>query len=269
MSHYTVAVITRNKPTEEDIYEALAPFDENMEMDQYIYQTKEEIIKDARTRLNKIKENEYREYLEDPDSCKEKYNKGFIDYLENEFINEYEMSDEELHKQKISYYDDDQIDEDGNILSTYNPKSKWDWFEIGGRWSGEITLKSGENVDIAKIKDIEFGNNLDYEKIKKERPEIVKDYEDLISGKSNSFYKLEYLKEKYPDINSYIDEMYKFATFAILDADGNWNEPGEMGWFGCSSASGEDEANWNKNYYDILMKNAKEDYYLTVVDCHI
>lgn len=26
----------------------------------------------------------------------------------------------------------------GTYRSTYNPKSKWDWWEVGGRWSGEI-----------------------------------------------------------------------------------------------------------------------------------
>ena len=26
----------------------------------------------------------------------------------------------------------------GTVLSTYNPASKWDWYEIGGRWEGEL-----------------------------------------------------------------------------------------------------------------------------------
>ena len=47
-------------------------------------------------------------------------------------------------------------DWDGNVLvqhedgswheyTTYNPKSKWDWYQLGGRWSGYLKLKEGTN----------------------------------------------------------------------------------------------------------------------------
>lgn len=31
------------------------------------------------------------------------------------------------------------------IVNTYNPKSKWDWYEIGGRWTGYFKLKKGHH----------------------------------------------------------------------------------------------------------------------------
>ena len=37
-----------------------------------------------------------------------------------------------------------------------NPNAKWDWYSIGGRWSGSLLLKSGERSDAARIKDIFF-----------------------------------------------------------------------------------------------------------------
>lgn len=37
-----------------------------------------------------------------------------------------------------------------------NPNAKWDWFAIGGRWAGGITLKNGEGADIAQLKDIDL-----------------------------------------------------------------------------------------------------------------
>lgn len=40
--------------------------------------------------------------------------------------------------------------------SNYNPKSKWDWYEIGGRWSGFFTLKDGSKSDQAKKSEIDF-----------------------------------------------------------------------------------------------------------------
>ena len=38
--------------------------------------------------------------------------------------------------------------EDGSILSTYNPMSKWDWYEIGGRWRGGIP---GNEVKMSEV----------------------------------------------------------------------------------------------------------------------
>lgn len=46
------------------------------------------------------------------------------------------------------------LDAEGNVLSTYNPKSKWDWWEVGGRWDGYLTLKDGQNVNVAVIREL-------------------------------------------------------------------------------------------------------------------
>ena len=40
--------------------------------------------------------------------------------------------------------------------STYNPDSKWDWFDPMGRWSGFIKTKSGEFVNEAMFGEIDF-----------------------------------------------------------------------------------------------------------------
>ena len=47
MSHYTVAVISYTG-TEEEVTELLAPFDEGIEVEKYIYRTKAQIIEDGR-----------------------------------------------------------------------------------------------------------------------------------------------------------------------------------------------------------------------------
>jgi len=46
--------------------------------------------------------------------------------------------------------------------STYNPKSKWDWYVEGGRWDGEIIKKKGrkKNVNSALKRDIDFEKTL-------------------------------------------------------------------------------------------------------------
>lgn len=40
--------------------------------------------------------------------------------------------------------------------STYNPDSKWDWYDTMGRWSGFIKTKSGEFVNEAMFGEIDF-----------------------------------------------------------------------------------------------------------------
>lgn len=39
----------------------------------------------------------------------------------------------------------------GTYRSTYNPKSKWDWFNIGGRWSGEC---HEDGLNIFRVKEL-------------------------------------------------------------------------------------------------------------------
>lgn len=49
-----------------------------------------------------------------------------------------------------------QIDGVWQKVSTYNPDSKWDWYEIGGRWSGFFKKKS--NID-KRLIEIGFSRN--------------------------------------------------------------------------------------------------------------
>lgn len=45
-----------------------------------------------------------------------------------------------------------EIDENENLLSTYNPDSKWDWYSIGGRWNGFLHYKD-EELDFAETNE--------------------------------------------------------------------------------------------------------------------
>ena len=60
----------------------------------------------------------------------------------------------------------------------------------------------------------------------------------------------------------------KFRPYAFVDADGHWHEPGPMGWFGISDATDEDMAKYDAEWEEVL-KNHGEDWYCTVLDCHI
>lgn len=162
MSHFKVLVFTReNEGTVDDL---LAPFDENIEYEPYIEYTREQAIEKVRKDIEEYKNTIYAEYLADPQKYKEKYgnNLDHINYLKNEFPLKLKWSDNECYEDEKQWYDDEMIDEDGNLLSTYNPKSKWDWYSVGGRWDNELKLVSGELVNEAYVSEIDWRDNIPF-----------------------------------------------------------------------------------------------------------
>lgn len=255
MSHYTVAVLHSE---ERDITELLAPYDENLEVDPYIWRTKTEMIIDAKDKV--------KDYYKDPkwyddDEYHKEHIKPFLDA----------KTDEEFYDAERNYIDDREFDEDGNELSTYNPKSKWDWYSIGGRWAGILKLKSGVDseydwcVDSARIKDIDFS---------RDEETYAKAYDWWVNNidnepeEWNDLYKKEYYEKMYKDADDYANQCASFSTFAVVTPDGEWHEIGEMGWFGCSSETPEEARAWHDNYMN-LIHSVPDDYYMTIVDCHI
>ena len=58
-----------------------------------------------------------------------------------------------------SYFKNNQKDKNGNILSTYNPESKWDWWQLGGRFSESSAIKGEDEEDCvneAMAKEIDW-----------------------------------------------------------------------------------------------------------------
>lgn len=233
--HYTVAVFHRD---DQEIDELLAPYNEGISVAPYVEFTKQEAI--AYYRKHNSKEAEG-------------------------------LTDEECFQNMVSFYgyDEDRVDEDGNLYTTYNPDSKWDWYSIGGRWGGSLRLKSsGEEdwgCDSAKISDVDFtAGDESYQK--------CLDWwnEDVVGENIMSFYTREYLdqvKAAYKDGEEYASLNSMFHTYAYVTPNGVWHAPGEMGWFASSETPAEFRQ-WLIDYKEFL-ENADPDLYITMVDCHI
>jgi hypothetical protein len=126
MSHFSVMVVG------EDIDQVLAPFDENLKVTPYRKYMDRESIQRMAKNYDLIKEKD-------------------------------ELFPESRYKELLPHMEDwDRkegfLDEEGKLytFSTYNPKSKWDWYEAGGRWAGLLLSKSGEEVFSCKKKDIAY-----------------------------------------------------------------------------------------------------------------
>ena len=260
MSHYIVAVV--NKPGQ-SIEELLAPYDENMPVAPYLSRTKEEIIKDAKDRLNK--------YLQEYDSFKlaemeEKYPDLFA-----------AKTDEEFYKAECAYWDYDLFDDEGNLLTTYNPKSKWDWWVAGGRWANALPVKPGCSYtaqETACVKDINFGvDEAKYAKYKRFY-EVAVDGAPLAPGENPDDFQAvwppaSFLKERYKSADLYARINSTFTCFAVVTSDGEWYEKGQMGWWGISTETHEESNTWDLNFEEFLKAHSEPDDWVTIVDCHI
>jgi len=266
MSHYAVLVIHKE---DQDIEELLAPYSEHLEVEPYLKYTVDEAIA-------YIKEH----YVTYNDYLKEYTDRQLIDWFaENKGL---------LIKQ-------------GGLYSTYNPNSKWDWYQIGGRFGDGLEL-TDEGIDEAiksydhgwfgqasKEKQIEYVKYADSAPIKyikwfttisqEEKDElrcwweINVEGDELRNGEEKDkyfFWNPDWYKRRYGDVDTYIKLIQTTRFFAVLTPDGEWHEPSKMGWFACTDGEPEDELKWDLEFYDRFIKpNLDSDLICTIVDCHI
>ena len=269
MSHYTVLVI--NTKGNNDVDAQLAPFDENIEMPEY--------------ERGEVSEDDI---------------KAFVSYYVEKDSSLKGLSVEELYELKGDSWNSGrwEFNDDGTVveMSTYNPNSKWDWYQIGGRWAGSLILKpeaekksepnfswgwseeqklkvlSQPRVDQAKKKDVEFIDPEEFDRAMRFWELYIEGQEPKNEEEKNMiahiWYKPEYYTDTYKDKLTYAKCRAMFSTFAVLK-DGKWMEKGEMGWFGCSSETPDEALEWELNFFDHFIKDLPDNALLTVVDCHI
>jgi hypothetical protein len=262
MSHYTVLVVGDN------IEEQLWPFweldlnEEEMKMDPrsvFISQ-----IKDSE------KEEKFQEFLN-----KEK------DYLEKNNIKYESATDWMIDWHGYKY--------NGELQSWgyyKNPQQKWDWYSVGGRWSGFFLLKNGatgklgmpgiygreEENELPNRADQAKKGDIDWEGMRQNQIENSKKLWQKVVVEGKDKYQPDELNFLYgitPEdtIETFVEKRSKFpATFAVLK-DGNWYEKGKMGWWGITTDEKPD-SEW-ENEFQKLIEDLPDDTLLTVVDCHI
>lgn len=274
MSHFVVGVISKERPDDSYIERILEPYYEGKEVRHII--SKEEIINRTRKEIEDFQNGTYKEYLENPEEYISKYgnNKRHIEYLTKEFPPKLSWTDEQCYQDGIKWYDESSVLPNGDVVSTYNPLSKWDWYEIGGRWGGYIKTNEGDS-NKAKIKNIT--NLFDVKKANEARifwdiyvdgKEPITEYEREIAEKPHLYSKDYYIKY-YQNVDNFVDCQATFSTYAFIDEFGEWHEKGSMGWWGISDQTDDAEEVWVKKFKEYLTDDSRKDYWLTIVDCHI
>lgn len=246
MSHYTVGVITKNKPEYDEIAEILEPFDENIRVSPYIKADYEEVKKTFLEELERYKKK--------PDENAAHFAGLKIALAKDDIESIRDFND------WYGYYE--KIDDEGNALSTYNPNSKWDWWEIGGRWCG--MLDGEDTVKLSSLNRFPIGKYSE-KKLAGMYPSEYDNYKTLIT--KGDFFRASFYQERYPTFEKYMAAAKDPEPFAFIDECGEWIEPGEMGWFGVDSSTPETQAEYTEKFWE--MVNRLPDYYMTIVDCHI
>lgn len=199
-----------------------------------------------------------------------------------------------------------QKSDDGRWGYYYNPNAQWDWFEIGGRFYGELLVKEGTE-DALYLPESEdkktshpegfryvngaFMKDIAWEKMRELKLEAVKtSYEQLleifrtqdksklgplstiteegIAGWGTMLYLKDETLEEYMIRRGVTDaDLHPIQTFAFVNTEGEWFASGDMGWFGMSS-NDKPERVWLDDI-KVLTEEIAEDDFVVIVDCHI
>jgi hypothetical protein len=294
MSHFSTLVILAEPPDDPEyaVQVALAPFDECMEVEPYIEECycKNTVAEHygfiEAERLAPKTINEYRKAYwaiggEKPDW--------------SDYTSEWQTIRQQATQSHPQYQqfnpDCEECAGSGMRSTTANPKAKWDWWQIGGRWTGQL------DGDYDPQKDIEnqewcnlcggTGNRADFAYYA-DPENIEKTVFSAASGKAAEsaipagYQRIEWcngcrgkgLRVKWPtkwakfdgDIKPVNQITLSFTPYAIVTPEGEWLGKGEMGWFGMSS----DEKGDNEWRLCVEMTLEKYLYGVAVlVDCHI
>ena len=256
------------------LQQALAKFDENIRVPRYVEYTKEALIAKERAEVRAYAEGTYADYLRLGEAgYVEKFkgaNQSHLHYLREEFPKRLEWTDEEHYANGLRWSDEENIGPDGEVYSTYNPHSKWDWYVVGGRWEQVYRERQGEPIAalLASLKATKAAkaNPSQVAELKRAEAEVERVRNRVASGDA-----------EYSQIHDALDKLYAceaygtgHAPYSIVvpkEADWEWIERGQMGWWGMSSGDQDDDA-WLDSVITVLEAQA-EGSRLVYVDFHI
>ena len=157
MSHFVVLVATPDE-SQDSLIEALQPYHEfecTGTHDQYVQwvPAKEPVAK----------------LQADYEAVKDKYN--YVSF--REFLEKY-------HGYELKGIVDGEV----QIGRYTNPDAKWDWWVVGGRWSGYLQGLNGEDLDVGRKSEIDMMSRLN-----ELREEYNKLYDIAEEGKSQNLWK--------------------------------------------------------------------------------
>lgn len=172
----------------------------------------------------------------------------------------------------------------GKLGYWYNAKAKWDWYQVGGRWTGyfqavdnskypdDVNLGSKSLLDdrTEQVRGADVIRKADVD-IAKMQDEAAADarvtWQRYLDDTNKSAAEWIYGIKEGMTLEQYIEHRKKrvLVPFALLLEDGTWIERGSMGWWGVVT---EENDNWPE-IFEKLWNSLPDDTLITAVDCHI
>lgn len=181
----------------------------------------------------------YDENLEVPEYCDGEVSdadkKTMMDYYKSENFDEcYAQHGEDWNDNRYRKNEDGVWCE----YSTYNPKSKWDWYQLGGtlEWQTlhpKARSKSGIVGKPSWMNPTGAG------------------YDAALKG----------------DIDFGATDKEMFAPYAVIK-DGEWYARGEMGWWGVTTKAYFTDEEWTNKVWEMVMA-LPDNTLISFYDCHI
>jgi hypothetical protein len=285
VSHFTVLVVTDEKPTEEVLSKALQPFHEfecTGVDDQYIVDRDitEEVMEGYKAQLS-----------DDQPETLDGYVGSWHGYKIIEAGDAPNLGGDHKygygHRQEYGSL---------KVIDRTNPNKKWDWWTVGGRWSGKFLSRNGEKCDTVRVGNIDIAGMQDLaeKRVREEHADLLlkcpgltfswmpwsevreahKENIDVAREVYHAQPEIEMMKkariwecdEFLVPLEKRVEDARKYVcgTFAVLK-DNEWIEKGRMGWWACVSDEKED---WPQIFARV-WDSIRDDQWVTMVDCHI
>jgi len=163
----------------------------------------------------------------------------------------------------------------GKYSTTYNPHSKWDWWTIGGRWTGYLRPDYDPTTDPRNLATCVWCRGTGQRNDTLGQQERIKDPTYTCNGCRGTGKEVVFPSKYAPPpeggnvapvshVLKLLDAGENVLPFAMVRPSGEWLEKGKMGWWAIVS---DEKENWKQTGRAILEEYA--DHYAIVVDCHI
>ena len=278
MSHFLAVVLVKpnGKGIDEQLADLLAPYDENLavpEHDEKCYCVGRVARIEARKAADAAHGTiaELRDTFHAREDVKalqsQEDSRDALNDLWREALSPWNATETEVlagHPLRDTADPDCGTDEDccngtGTYRSTYNPQSKWDWWTVGGRWTGVLSdgaYKPEDDPDNIEVCRACFGA-----RTRQDGGECGQ-----CKGTGKDVKWPTQWKRFLGDVRPVSGLADNLVPFAIVTPDGEWHEKGKMGWWGMV-ANRKAEEDWAKETRSVLAAN--QDAIAVACDLHI
>ncbi|MDO5516048.1 MAG: hypothetical protein Q4F66_00740 [Clostridium sp.] len=284
MSHYTVAVISKDLKEVEKLLEPYGIY--NLGGAEKITYTRDEVVSRYRNKLEEYNKLIYSKYLLDKEAFIEenKYHPRFLEYIEKGFLQDFKRSDDDIYEDIARHILSIIKEKDGSISLDYNPDGKYARYSIQKTphtsWDFKTEDGSVRRNYKGRVKDLvsereplhkERTQLSDYWNRTVNNPEKQKEILELddVLPDEIEYYKMccekrDVMIDTYGDFESYLKYENMVQSFAVVTPDGKWHENAVRDWFGNVGDSIENPKEWVDNYYDRFIKPYR-DYFITFI----